>query len=419
MKTRNILTALAFTWVVVSPTWAGDLKDKVGFGFTVNRQKLFGDSHNGVFKFGGNPLNIRFNFKPYMFAETDFGYMQTVVAVDRGVLKTQLANLGAKVGYRLFHRDRVSPLAYIGFGVLSFRNHDGEIYSDGYGALGGGLEVLVHERVGLNLTADYRLTTGDDFDGATRRSGRDNLLSIGAGVVVYISDRRHDKFDDDMQNMWYPSGKVDLEQVEPDDQPAKTQIPDTREQAAMLDLARERAELVKTLAERNKDIHLLKLKLTFLNEQTEMLSEQLETLRPASADATVLSSTTAYLVHYQNALALYREQDYQRAIKTLAYLVQEHPYHSMTGSSQYWLGECLFGTSDYAGAALAFEKAIAMTPPGEQRMTEMSRLMLGLSYWKDGKEGDAELEFGKILQTEPITQFDTLAQRYIDELRMK
>ncbi|MFQ5649390.1 MAG: tol-pal system YbgF family protein [bacterium] len=413
------LAALAFGF---TNGQAGDLKDKIAIGFNLNSQKLYGDTYDGTFEYGGNPLNVRLNFKPHAFVETDFGYAKSAALLEGAALKTELVNLGFKFGYRFLHQKRITPIAYLGLGLLSFRDFDGQVFNDGYGAIGSGVELFLHRKLGLNLTADYRFTSGDDFDGSRAGHGRDNFLTLSAGLNLYLGNRHADELEEYL-DLWRPEAFAPVQSIQYEAMATEnSHAPEPVNVEALTQLSQKRDDLLQSIAERDKDIKLLKLKLTLLKEQTEELRETVEINRVMSGvqpwGKQGSEAADSYLVHYQNALVFYRTENYQQAIKTFKFLLDESPYHALSSNCLYWLGECYFNLEDFGAAAVSFEKAAALSPPDNKFKTQMMQLMLGLSYWKAGRTIDARLEFQKLLQTAPDSELDALTREYLGQLNL-
>lgn len=418
MKRTMVMAAplCIISLVLTTQTIAGDIKDRLSLGFNVSSQKLYGDNHVGTFEFGGNPLDIRLNFKPYAFLGTDFGYARAKAATGSAVLTTELVNLGFKLGYRFLHTKRVTPLAYVGVGLLSFRDFEGDVFGDGYGAFGTGVELFLHDKLGLNLTADYRISTGDDFDGSRLGEGRDNFLNLSAGLQFYLGNRRAEELEEYLQ-LWRASDLQPVETVQ-----AETVAEDesvahqTSEVERMQKLAQQREELLHSIAEKDDNISLLKLKLSMLNEQAQEIQDRAEIERLLARSNDGNQENQEYMAQYQTALQYYREQNFTQARELLKSVLEQYPFHTMTSNTLYWLGESHFSAGEYRAAATAFEKSLSLSNPDEKFRNKVTRLMLGLSYWNAGEVVDARLELQKLLQTEPHEKLDALTRTFLKQL---
>lgn len=409
-------TKLSLFWLLVSflatNVFAGDIKDKIALGMSANSQKLYGDSFTGDFKFGGNPVNFRFGFMPSMYLESDLGYSQSLALLTNTTLKTEMFHAGLKLGYRFLHTKSINPITYLGTGVVAFRGFDDEIFGDGYVSFGGGIEAFPHKRFGLNFMADYRLTTGDDFDGSRAGWGRDNFLNLNAGVFFYLGNRNAGDLDKYL-DQWRPDKvePVDVSTVQPvEENPQKG----ARRKQLNDEMASRRQALLDSIAVRDLDIRLLKIKLTLLSQQAESVRANPEIFNTPGA----VQQDNNYDSRFQTGLEFYRARNYGQAVTTFRTLLDEQPFHSRNGSCLYWLGESYFNAHQFPDAVDAFEQARGMIHPGEIERGQLVQLMLGLSYWNAGKKIDARVELKRLLQTSPGGEIETLTQEYLQQMAM-
>ncbi|MFQ6114571.1 MAG: outer membrane beta-barrel protein, partial [bacterium] len=226
---------------------AGDFKEKIGLGFNVNTHKLFGDTDNGKFVYGINPVQVRYSIKPYVFLESEVTIGQLSNRWPSVNRTTDMINLGLNVGYRFWHAKRVNPLVYAGIGVFNFNLGTGSRYWDGYGAVGAGAEFLLGSRFGLNLTGDFRYTTGDDFDRANTGNHRDSFLTLGIGLFYYPGGRS--SFSSEPVLTETASEELSPYEEIVDENPALTEMNDIDNNASGVDLdflASQKEELLET-----------------------------------------------------------------------------------------------------------------------------------------------------------------------------
>ena len=116
---------------------------------------------------------------------------------------------------------------------------------------------------------------------------------------------------------------------------------------------------------------------------------------------------------YVEALNLYQNGEYQKAIDSFSQLVRSNPEHDLADNSQYWLGECYYTSKNYKRAILEFEKIFKFS--GEDKRDD-ALLKLGLSYLRIGNKERAGEEFQKILDHYPNSEYYQKAQQYLRQL---
>lgn len=395
-------------------TLAGDFSDKLGLGFSVQSLKLFGDTRNGVFTFGVNPAILRLNLKPFLFLEAELGVARLRSEVG-GLRKTNLGHLGFKAAYRFNQFKTVTPLFYLGGGAFNFQLNDWPRYWDGYGVVGTGVELFLNQRLGINLTGDFRYTTGDDFDGADASKLKDGFVNLGVGLMIYFGDR----YSAGAEPVLTP---VQAEIAEPEEGLAEEDVarPDSHQVAsAGAEEKADRAEVEKLLESsqaKEETIMLLRSKIDAVdNELAEyeaMAAERgvdLNTITASSGSDT----KSFFLRRFQIALSLYEARNYSEAIKTLKSLVQSSAPQSIKARSWYWLGECHYAQEVYDSAMAAFE-SVLNSPLTHKR--EASLFMIGLCKLKSGLVEEARSDFERFLRNHPNSEFAPLSQYYVTKI---
>jgi TolA-binding protein len=386
------------------------LKDKLGIGMQINSQKLYGDSYEGTFEYGINPIYLRLNLKPSLFIDAEAGYSKAKVANPLGILESDMFNGGLKFGYRMFDQARVTPLLYAGLGALSYESPAaGRVY-DGYGALGGGLEFFVNHFLGVNLTADYRMTTSDDLDGADLASPKDSFLNVSFGLNYYMGrDRTYYAHRDVDYNMIGEHSAV--EQVgEIKDENASGKSIGSADYAQY---ALQREQLMQSITQSENEIKLLKAKVNVMKEHEDELEERIN-MAGLMGDAQAGKSRDKYLIHYRNAIILYQAKYFENAIITLQALIEEEPFHPLTANAWYWIGESRFNMENYQDAAVAFKRASLMSKSSLK--SEISQLMIGLCLMKSGDEAAARINFEQLIQMSSNASCSELAREYLEDL---
>ena len=400
---------------------AGDPRDKLGIGFSVTTQKLFGDTRDGRFVFGGNPILIRYDIKRHAYLETDVGFAQLTTKFGGRVLNTDMIHMGLKVAYRFLNDRKVNPIVYVGFGVLNFRQGGSPRYWDGYGTVGGGAEWFLAERIGLNLTGDVRYTSGDDFDGSRGGGHRDAYLNFGLGLSYYLGQRGR-VFAQAETSEPTPEERVALEEVLPaydvvDQAHVGADSLSTEEQQA---LEMEKEVIVHSLAQRDRTIRLLKAKLKILDRQRDHLDAALAASSSSASNGLSANRDERkdqLKKRFQAALDYFAVGQYEDAILSLRSILNESPHEALSGSCWYWLGESYYSTHEFDKAISAFEQASRQTHTDSPR-SQMSQVMLGLSRWKYGAITQARMDFQDMLRNNLDGDLLPLVSEYLGELRL-
>lgn len=384
---------------------ASEIGSKFGIGFSVNTQKLYGDTRSGQFVFGGSPLVLRYNFKPNGYLETDLSYGQLATKMVGGTLETSLISIGAKVGYRFLHESKLNPLLYVGIGVFNFKYGNSSRFWDGYGALGAGAELFIVPSLSLNLTGDFRYTSGDDFDGGRKEQGKDGFFNISFGINYYLGAKRTNEFYSELPP-WYTEDELTTEEV-PEEQPDLTV------------LTFQRDELLDSIEKKEQALKLLRVKVQGFDRYIAYLEDNLYSngVKNTNRFLTEEKAYDPYFMQFQDGLAFYEAGQFERAVSTLKNLVRIDPENPRAGNWWYWLGESYYGKGDYFSAARAFETALAKeNNPTKQ---SLSRLMLGLSRWKVGDLNLARVDFEKLLSRNPGAETELLLQEYLAQLDLE
>ena len=214
MKRISIFIFLVATMTVSH--LSGGIKDKLGLGLNINAHKLYGDTRSGDLGLGGGNLLLRYRLKPALFLESELGFLRLSTKVNGTTLNTNMLNFGAKAGYTFAGSQIYQPFIYFGLGALNFSDNGNGRYWDGYAALGAGTEFFVSDFLAVNVTADFRYTSGDGFDGGIAGAGKDGYLNLGLGFIYHF-DRNSNPVD------WDPF----ISEVFPESEPLYLEVAET------------------------------------------------------------------------------------------------------------------------------------------------------------------------------------------------
>ncbi len=186
-----------FTFLVAAMTVShlfGGIKDKLGLGLNINAHKLYGDTRSGSLGLSGGNLLLRYRLKPALFLESELGFLRLSTQINGTSLDTDMLNFGVKAGYIFLTSQIYQPFIYVGLGALNFSDNSGRFW-DGYAALGAGTEFFASDFLAVNVTADFRYTSGDGFDGGLEGARKDGYLNLGLGFIYHF-DRHSNQGED-------------------------------------------------------------------------------------------------------------------------------------------------------------------------------------------------------------------------------
>ncbi|MCH8954572.1 outer membrane beta-barrel protein, partial [candidate division KSB1 bacterium] len=174
---------------------SGGIKDKLGLGFNINAHKLYGDTRSGSLGLSGGNLLLRYRLTPALFLESELGFLRLSTQANGTSLHTDMLNLGAKAGYTFLTSQIYQSYVYFGIGALNFGKFKylfevsplaSFSFWDGYVALGAGTEFFASDFLAVNVTADFRYTSGDGFDGGFDGSRKDGYLNLVLGFIYHF-----------------------------------------------------------------------------------------------------------------------------------------------------------------------------------------------------------------------------------------
>ncbi len=404
----TVLKILLLFVVTEGPAFAQLIEKDVSVGFLFTTHKLDGDTRNGAFKIGTTPLSVRYNLMPSVFLEAEIGYAQLQARLANGKLRSNLLTIGTKAGIRFLPDLRFNPLSYLTAGIFNFDTGGGKRFWDGYLGLGLGLEYFVSRRVGLNFFADYRLTTGDDFDASRAGWRRDGFASVGTGLHYHLAGRK--SYGRDARNQWIPGAGVPVRQVGAKAGRGKVteQFHRGSSQEEFKNLLFEKNELRYAIQKKEREVRLLRLKIEQVGPNVAAHSA---TEHDAEKDGTPMAGPITTL--FRSALALYQVGYYDTAIASFTTLLETAPNHVLIPNWWYWLGESYFGRGDVALAARSFEHAASLSL--DSGRSELIQLMLGICYARLEDYKKATSHFEQILATSGATSLKQIAAEYLAE----
>lgn len=117
----------------------------------------------------------------------------------------------------------------------------------------------------------------------------------------------------------------------------------------------------------------------------------------ASAPASIANGNATE--QYNQAFALLRQADYDRAEQALSAFVKQNKDNPLAGNAQYWLGETYYVRGKYNEAAVAFAEGFQKYPKNSKAADNL--LKLGMSLAQINQTKDACAVFGQLASQIP------------------
>lgn len=116
---------------------------------------------------------------------------------------------------------------------------------------------------------------------------------------------------------------------------------------------------------------------------------------------------------YEEALETYRASKYQDAIQRFEALLNTGTKHLLAVNCQYWIGEAYYGLTNYQQAIVAFEKVFTFE---KEHKDDDAQLKLGICYYRMNDQERAKLEFQKLLDAYPESEYVSRARAFLRQL---
>ena len=110
---------------------------------------------------------------------------------------------------------------------------------------------------------------------------------------------------------------------------------------------------------------------------------------------------------------LFNLANYSDAKNIFEKLLRSNPDSELADNTQFWIGECYYGESEYERAILEFEKVF--TFPNNNKM-EAAQLKLGFCYLRLNNKKRAKDEFSRLVELYPGSEYLPIANKHIKKL---
>jgi len=111
---------------------------------------------------------------------------------------------------------------------------------------------------------------------------------------------------------------------------------------------------------------------------------------------------------YQAAYSDYLAGRFDLARAAFAEYLRRYPDTEVSDNAQYWIGECLYATGDFAGAIAEFERVSQKHPKGDK--VPAALLKTGVAYSRLRNMDEAKRYYQKVIQRFPKTDEARLAR---------
>ena len=399
----------------------------INFGLGGGYLNFLGETlstHPGMFGEASLGLPITKNFALNLssgFGQQSFTPLETEIS-------TQLLTIDFCGTYSFPFSSIFSPLFYTGISAINFKRGDWPNYWDGAALAGGGIDIDLGPRVTMRIAADYRYTTGKDFDGNS--SGpEDTYMTAKAGFNYYFRKSEKNKPSNDRQllasNVFALIKKDVSKEFEQKLEKAEN-LSETQDSVpgviSPMEWAAEKSPDKTVYAhsyqnEKNKEMQkLLDVKKEIVEKlNSELLArEKVMSLLVKEAELPKEKKQTDPVIdiktNYKLALQKFKENDCAGAARLFENLLAAGPSHKLASNCQYWIGECAYSKGDYKGAIAAFESTLNY--PDSPKLDD-AHLMLGLAYKKLLNVEKADYYFSNLIHNFANSEYVPTAEKHI------
>ena len=425
---KRFILVLLFMFIIGNFAVIGQtLTDKLGAGFNLGGQMIFGDGGYDAGIGIGLESYLKYKLSDKIFLKTALGYGELsdgTFHLDNANFTTNMITFDVKGAYNFMPYKTAQPYVFMGLGVFSFRyDQFDQRYFDASLIIGGGLEYMISPTVGINAYADYRYTTGDDLDGMRNNKdllnifANDGYLNVRGGFTYYFSSQPGDA-----------GPKVIAENV-PLDEIEGIEGEEFDDMAEGIDGFEEDSENNFNMAEYAK----LKSKVDVLNDairqkelEIEELKAQLDSRKEKVVDleqrmrnkggalaASLNMDVSDFSTSYEQGLENFYARDYDAAIYVFNMLVESYPDNHLAGNCRYWIGECYFAQKNYDSAIETFNMVFNYE---NSVKNDDALLMMGRCYAKMGNGQMAREMFGRLMDEYPDSEYFGKAEKYANEM---
>ena len=162
----------------------------------------------------------------------------------------------------------------------------------------------------------------------------------------------------------------------------------------------------------NKTTYLENKLLTLTNSYREMSNLGYKT---QDRDVGKKLTPESYIEKYNESLRYVQNGDLDFAVIGFNMLIRDDPQNQLADNSQYWIGECYYSKMEFKRAISEFENVFNF--PGNDKNDD-AQLKIGMSYLAMKNIVDAKIQFQKLLDVYPDSEYTISARDHLEQIAL-
>ena len=162
----------------------------------------------------------------------------------------------------------------------------------------------------------------------------------------------------------------------------------------------------------NKTTYLENKLLTLTNSYREMSNLGYE---PKDRDVGKKLTPESYIEKYNESLRYVQNGDLDFAIVGFNMLIRDDPQNQLADNSQYWIGEYYYSKMEFKRAISEFGNVFNF--PGTDKNDD-AQLKIGMSYLAMNNIVDAKIQFQKLLDVYPDSEYTISARDHLEQIAL-
>ncbi len=119
-----------------------------------------------------------------------------------------------------------------------------------------------------------------------------------------------------------------------------------------------------------------------------------------------------YTQKYIDALADYQNAEWENSLNGFSFLIHVNKKHDLADNCQYWIGEIYYALINYEKSINEFRKVFSFS---DTNKGDDAQFKIGLCYMNIGKIDEAIIEFKKLINSYPNSEYYVRAKNYINQ----
>ena len=349
-----------------------------------------------------------YDLAPNISLKFQIGYSKLIIETNQKQIQTSSLPIELSGLFKSRKSFNFTPLVQIGLGVMSFSTNGSSTFFDGLFTGGVGFESQINDKFSFLILSNLTYTTGDDFNGFNNGL-KDGYFSFQTGLTYNPNSQKYEKKSIIQKNNIIAKSNIENDSTYFNNLQLNTQL----------------TNLTTELEKKNLEIEELKSQLEKTNQKLISFENKIKNSNSTNLvnNKKIINKNTKLFGNnktvkdiYNEALQLYDSKNYEKAIDKFNNLFKSNPSHSLASNYIYWIGEAYWGLNDYHKAIEAFEKVKNYSSSNK---IDDALLMVGLSYMKLGDHFNAKINFTKLMDRFPESEFIKKAKHYLDTINNK